>query len=198
MVMSIISLSSSHLGYDMITCSSSSTSPKLQNECSCKMFTVHVKKFAVFLKNASSVAYSCGLILKLWYFSSMKKSPKSSKQFSNSKFFWAYFMFSACPHYFVSFTVYHIDQYSLMTMHLTNSKQTSDQSANLSGHCQQTVTQCLSTLLIPKFFFITAQWDFLCTLNRCEMMLFHCKHNPMCDVATVVRLATRSLGVLLQ
>ena len=26
-------------------------------------------------------------------------------------------------------------------------------------------------------------------------MLFHCKHNPRCDVATVVRLATRSLGV---
>ena len=26
-------------------------------------------------------------------------------------------------------------------------------------------------------------------------MLFHCKHSPRCDVATVVRLATRSLAV---
>ena len=76
------------------------------------------------------------------------------------------------------------------------SKRTSGQSANLSGHCQQTVIQRLSTLLIPKFFFINAQWDFLCILDRGEMMLFHCKHNPRCDVATVVRLATRSLGVV--
>ena len=29
-----------------------------------------------------------------------------------------------------------------------------------------------------------------------EMKLLYCKHNPQCEVATVVRLATRSLGVL--
>ena len=76
------------------------------------------------------------------------------------------------------------------------SKRPSGQSTNVSGHCQQKVTYRLCTLIIPLLFFITAQWDFLCAWNRGEMKLIYCKHNPKCKVATVCRLATRSLAVV--
>ena len=61
------------------------------------------------------------------------------------------------------------------------SKRPSGQSTNVSGHCQQKVTYRLCTLIIPTFFCVIAQWDFLCTLNRGEMKLFYCKHNPRCE-----------------